>query len=97
MIFVITEIVCISTGTSSDLRKKRKTGKESQNLVSHPELGLDPPIGSDWESGRDNKCNIKKKKPCCLIILPYCIICYYKFLFHLFVILLVLSDRNKGF
>ena len=22
-------------------------------MVSHPELGLDPPIGSDWESGCD--------------------------------------------
>ena len=21
-------------------------------MVSHPELGSDPPIGSDWESGR---------------------------------------------
>ena len=51
MIFVITEIVCIPTGTSSALRKK--TGKESQYMVSHPELGSDPPIGSDWDSGRD--------------------------------------------
>ena len=22
-------------------------------MFSHPELGLDPPIGSDWESGCD--------------------------------------------
>ena len=22
-------------------------------MVSHPELSSDPPIGSDWESGRD--------------------------------------------
>ena len=51
MIFVITEIVCIPTGTSSTLRKK--TGKESQYMVSHPELGSDPPIGSDRDSGRD--------------------------------------------
>ena len=44
---------CIrSTGTNLALRKK-KTGKESQYMVSHPELGSDPPIGSDQESGRD--------------------------------------------
>ena len=23
-------------------------------MVSHPELGSDPPIGSDWESGCDS-------------------------------------------
>ena len=32
---------------------KKKLGKESQYMVSHPELGSDPPIGSDRESGRD--------------------------------------------
>ena len=52
MIFVITEIVCIPTGTSSILKKK-KTGKESQFIVLHPELGLDPPFGSNRESGCD--------------------------------------------
>ena len=41
----------IPTGTSSAL--KRKTGKESQYMVSCPELGSDPPIGSGRESGRD--------------------------------------------
>ena len=30
-----------------------KAGKESQYMISHPELGLDQPIGSDRESGRD--------------------------------------------
>ena len=35
-----------------DFRKK-KSGKESQYMVSHPELGSDPLIGSDWESGCD--------------------------------------------
>ena len=40
------------TGASSALKKK-KSGKESQYMVSHPELGSDPPIGSDRESGRD--------------------------------------------
>ena len=43
----------IPTGTSSVLKKKKKSGKESQYLFSHPELGSDPPIGSDRESGRD--------------------------------------------
>ena len=33
--------------------KKKKTGKESQYMVSHPKLGSDPPIGSDRESGCD--------------------------------------------
>ena len=33
--------------------EKKKTGKESQYMVLHPELGSDPPIRSDWESGRD--------------------------------------------
>ena len=34
-------------------KKKKKKGKESQYMVSHPELGSDPPIGLDRESGRD--------------------------------------------
>ena len=34
--------------------KKKKSGKESQYLVSRPGLGSDPPIGSDRDSGRDN-------------------------------------------
>ena len=36
------------------LYKKEKSGKESQYMVSHPELGSDPPIWSDRESGCDN-------------------------------------------
>ena len=32
---------------------KKKTGKESQYIVSHLEPGSDPPIGSDRESGYD--------------------------------------------
>ena len=32
---------------------KKKPGKESQYMVSHPELGSDPPIGSDRGSRRD--------------------------------------------
>ena len=34
-------------------KKKKQSGKESQFMVSHPELGLDPPIGSDRGSGCD--------------------------------------------
>ena len=30
-----------------------KTGKESQYMISRPELGSDPLIGSDRELGRD--------------------------------------------
>ena len=33
--------------------KKKKSGKESQSLVSRPGLGSDPPIGLDRDSGRD--------------------------------------------
>ena len=32
---------------------KKKLGKESQYMVSHSELGLDPPIGLNLESGCD--------------------------------------------
>ena len=32
---------------------EKKKGKESQYMVSHPETGSDPPIGSDREPGRD--------------------------------------------
>ena len=34
---------------------EKKRGKESQNMVSHPEIGSDSPIGSDLESGRDTR------------------------------------------
>ena len=34
-------------------KKKKKTGKGSQYMISRPELGSDPPIGSDQESGCD--------------------------------------------
>ena len=39
--------------------KKKKTGKESQYIVLRPELGSDPPFGSDRESGCDT-CNYGK-------------------------------------
>ena len=45
----------IPTGTSSALKKK--SGKESQYMFSHPETGSDPPIGSDRESGCD-RCSV---------------------------------------
>ena len=41
----------IPTGTSSTWKKK--SGKESQYMVSCPELGSDQPIGSDRDSGCD--------------------------------------------
>ena len=44
----------IPTGTSSAFLKK-KSGKESQYMVSHSELGSDPLIESDRESGCDNR------------------------------------------
>ena len=34
---------------------KKKTGKEFQYMVSRPELGSNPPIGSDRESGCDSR------------------------------------------
>ena len=36
---------------SYEKKKRKKTGKESQYIVSHPELGSDPPFRSDRESG----------------------------------------------
>ena len=42
----------IPIGTSLALKKKI-SGKESQYMVSYPETGSDPPIGSDQESGCD--------------------------------------------
>ena len=54
MIFVITEIVCIPTGTSSALKEKTKKNQvKSPSMVSRPKPGSDPPFGSDRESGRD--------------------------------------------
>ena len=45
----------IPTGTRSALKKKKKSGKESQYMVLHLETGSDPPIGSDLESGCDRR------------------------------------------
>ena len=41
--------------TDTSLALKKKPGKESQYMVSHPELRLDPPIGLEPESGLDKK------------------------------------------
>ena len=41
----------IPTGTSLDFKKK--SGKESQYMFSHPKLGSDLPTRSDRESGCD--------------------------------------------
>ena len=44
----------IPTCTSSALKKKHThIGKESQYMVSHPELGSDPPNGSNLDLGCD--------------------------------------------
>ena len=37
----------------SGKKKEKKTGKESQYIVSRPEPGSNPPFGSDRESGCD--------------------------------------------
>ena len=39
-----------------NFEKKKKTGKESQYMVSNPKTGSDSPIWSDRESGRDRAC-----------------------------------------
>ena len=44
------------------LKKKEKSGKESQYMVSRPEIGSDPPIGSDRKSGCDIEYKVKKYK-----------------------------------
>ena len=39
--------------TDISSKKKKKKSNESQYMVSHPETGLDSPIGSDRDRGRD--------------------------------------------
>ena len=41
---------------------EKETGKESQYLVSHPELGLDPPIGSAWDTGCDTSSELSSSE-----------------------------------
>ena len=45
---------CLYTHRYKFSSKKKKKGKESQYIVSRPELGSDPPFGSDWEPGCDS-------------------------------------------
>ena len=44
---------CLYTHRYKFSYEGKKTGKESQYIVSSPGLGSDPPFGSDWESGCD--------------------------------------------
>ena len=44
---------CLYTHRYKFSSEKKKIGKESQYIVSHPELDSDPPFGSDRESGCD--------------------------------------------
>ena len=51
--FYITEIVHMNEKTDTSVSSQKEQLNESQYIVSCPELGLDPPIGSDRDSGRD--------------------------------------------
>ena len=44
---------CLYTHRYKFSSEKKKTGKESQYMVSHPETVSNPPIGSNRELGRD--------------------------------------------
>ena len=44
---------CLYTHRYKFSSEKKKTGKESQYIVSRPELRSNPPFGSDRESGCD--------------------------------------------
>ena len=46
---------CLYTHRYKFSFEKKKTGKESQYMFSHPGLSSDPPIGSDRGSGRDRE------------------------------------------
>ena len=45
-----------------DIPTSDKAGKESQYMVSHSKLGSNPPIGSDRDSGCDNRRRLGKEK-----------------------------------
>ena len=57
MIFVIIEIVCITIGTSSALRKNRSIRVPVYSLA--PRLGSDPPFGSNRKWGHDKLSGIR--------------------------------------
>ena len=44
---------CLYTRRYKFSSEKKKQVKSLRYMVSHPETGSDPPIGSDWELGRD--------------------------------------------
>ena len=44
---------CLYTHRYKFISEKNRRKKKSQYIVSLPGLGSDPPIRSDWESGRD--------------------------------------------
>ena len=46
---------CLYTHRYKISFEKKKKGKESQYIVSHPESGSDPPFRSDLESGFDTQ------------------------------------------
>ena len=46
----------IPTGTSSVFKKKKNQVKSPSPESRVPEIGSDPPIGSDRDSGRDTTC-----------------------------------------
>ena len=45
----------IPIGTSTTLKKKKIQVKSPSTCSRVPETGSDPPIGSGWDSGRDNR------------------------------------------
>ena len=47
---------CLYTYRYKFSSEKKKSGKESQYIVSHPGTGSDPPFRSDRESEHDTKC-----------------------------------------
>ena len=61
----------IPTGTSSALKKKNQV--KSPSIWSRvPELGSDPPIGSDRESGRDISLG-HSRFSCCRLVAGLCL------------------------
>ena len=55
-------INCLYTHIYKFISEKKKTGKESQYIVSRLELGSDPPFGLDRESGCDTTCHVCSDK-----------------------------------
>ena len=51
--------------------EKKNSGKESQYIVSRPELGSDPPFGSDRESGCDMNNEQQERKEFSSVLTVY--------------------------